>query len=47
MYVKLPLGNLNLDPYPPDPTSIYTCGVTIAPKVCGDDTSDLQDCPIT
>ena len=37
MYVKLPPGELNLDscPLPPHHTSIYTCGVTTAPKVCG------------
>ena len=35
MYVKLPLGDLNLVPYPPHPTSTYTCGVTIAPRVGG------------
>ena len=36
MYVKLPLGNLNSDPYPPHPTNTYTYGVTIAPRVCDD-----------
>ena len=35
MCVKLPPGDLNLGPYPPHPTSTYTCGVTIAPRVCG------------
>ena len=34
MCVKLPLGNLNPDSYPPHPTSTYTCGVTIAPRMC-------------
>ena len=36
MYVKLPPKDLNLGPYPPHPTNIYTCGVTIAPRVRGD-----------
>ena len=35
MCVKLPLEDLNLDPYPPHPTNTYTCRVTITPKVCG------------
>jgi len=35
MYVKFPLGDLNLSPYPSYPTSIYTCGVTTAPRVHG------------
>jgi len=26
---------LNPGPYPPHPTSTYTCGVTITPSVCG------------
>ena len=38
MYVKLPPRDLNPDPYPPHLTSTYTCGVTIAPRVCGDTT---------
>ena len=37
MCVKLPLGNLNPDPYPTHPTSIYTCEVTTTPSVCGGD----------
>ena len=37
MCVKLPLGNLNSDPYPQHFTSTYTCGVTIASRVCGDE----------
>ena len=36
MYVKLPLRNLNSDPYPPHPTNTYTCEVTIASRVCDD-----------
>ena len=28
-------GDLNPDPYPSHPTSTYTYGVTIAPRVCG------------
>ena len=35
MCVKLLLGDLNPNPYPPHPTSTYTCGVTIATRVCG------------
>ena len=35
MCVKLPLGNLNPDPCPTYPISIYTCEVTTAPRVCG------------
>ena len=38
MCVKLPLGNLNPGPYPPHPTSIYTYGVTIVPRMCGGNT---------
>ena len=34
MCVKLFPGDLNPDPYPPHPTSIYTCGVTTASRVC-------------
>ena len=26
---------LEPDPYPPHSTNTYTCGVTIAPRVCG------------
>ena len=33
--MKLSPGNLNLGPYPPHPTSTYTCEVTITPRVCG------------
>ena len=32
--MNLPLGDLNLDSYPPHPTSTYTCGVAVALKVC-------------
>ena len=35
MCVKLPHGDLNLSPYPTHPTNTYTCGVTIAPRMCG------------
>ena len=35
MCVKLSPKDLNPNPYPPHPTSTYTCGVTIAPRVCG------------
>ena len=33
--MKLSFGDLNSGPCPPHPTSIYTYGVTIAPRVCG------------
>ena len=33
MCVKLPSIDLNLDLYPPHPTSIYTYGVTTAPRM--------------
>ena len=33
MCVKLPLEDLNPDPCPPHPTSIYTCVVTTATRV--------------
>ena len=33
--MKLPPGYLNLDPYPPHLISTYTCGVTIASRMCG------------
>ena len=33
VYVKLSLGGLNPNLYPPHSTSTYTCRVTIAPKV--------------
>ena len=33
--MKLSPGDLNLGLCPPHPTSTYTCGVTIAPRVCG------------
>ena len=35
MRMKLPPRDLNPGPYPPHPTSTYTCEVTIAPRVCG------------
>ena len=35
MCVKLPPGDLNSGPCPPHLTNTYTCGVTIAPKMCG------------
>ena len=37
MFVKLPSEDLNPSPYPLHLTSTYTCGVTIAPRVCGGD----------
>ena len=33
MCMKLPLGDLNFDPYPPHPISTYTSRVTNASKV--------------
>ena len=33
MFVKFSPRDLNSDPCPPHSTSIYTCGVTTAPKV--------------
>ena len=35
MSVKLPPRNLNPTPWPPHPTSTYTCGVTTVPRLCG------------
>ena len=35
MCVKFPVGDLNPDPYPSHPTSIYTYRVTTAPRVRG------------
>ena len=35
MCVKLAPRGLNPDLCPPHPTSTYTCGATIAPRVCG------------
>ena len=35
MCVKLLPGDLNPGPCPSHPTNTYTCGVTIAPRVCG------------
>ena len=37
MCVKLPPKNLNPNPCPPHLTSTYTCEVTTAPRVCGDE----------
>ena len=34
MCVSLPLGDLNFDPCPPHPTSIYTYKITTIPKIC-------------
>ena len=42
MYVKLPPGELNFDPYPPHLTSIYTCRVTIAPRMRGGTSPDTS-----
>ena len=43
MCVKPPFTNLNPDPCTPYPTSTYTCGVTIALRVCDDITCVLKD----
>ena len=40
MYVKLSPRDLNSNPYPPHSTSTCTCEVTIAPRMCDDNTSD-------
>ena len=37
--MKLSPGDLNPDPYSPHPTSTYTYGVIIAPRVRGDMTT--------
>ena len=42
MCVKLPPGDLNPDPCPSHLTNTYTCGVTIAPRVCGGAVDDLD-----
>ena len=42
MCVKLPLGDLNPSSYLPHPTSIYTCGVTTAPRVRGGQPKDFK-----
>ena len=42
MCVKLLPRDLNPGPYPSYPTSTYTCGVTIAPRVCNG--RDLLNC---
>ena len=39
MCVKLLLRDLNPNPYPLHPTSTYTCGVTIAPRMSNSNTS--------
>ena len=36
MCIKLSSEDLNSSLYPPHPTSTYTCGVTIALRVCDD-----------
>ena len=36
MCVKFPTRDLNFNPYPPHPTSAYTCKATITPKVLDD-----------
>ena len=41
MFVKLPLEDLNHDPFPPHPTSTYTCEVIITLRVRGDMSSTM------
>ena len=41
MCVKLPPGDLNLGPCPPHSANTYTYGVTITPRVCGNENSPL------
>ena len=42
MCVKLPLGDLNPNPCPPHPTNIYTCEVTITPRIYGGAMSSIS-----
>ena len=42
MCLKLLNKELNYGPYPPHPTSIYTCGVTTTPMVRGGTTTLLS-----
>ena len=44
MCVKLHPKDLNPDPYPQHPTSTYTYGVTIGPRVCGGLTHNTVEC---
>ena len=41
MYVKLPSGDLNPDPYPSYSINTYTCGVTIASRMYGGNPQNL------
>ena len=43
--VKLTSRDLNSNPYPPHLTNTYTCGVTIAPRVCSGQIIQLQNTP--
>ena len=45
MCVKLSPRDLNHIPCPPHPTSTYTCGVTIALRVCSGQIIQLQNTP--
>ena len=45
MCVKLPLGELKPGPFPSHPTNTYTCGVTIASRVCGGANYALKSFP--
>jgi len=47
MCIKLPPGDLNPGPYPPHPTSIYTCGVTTASRVHGGKAREAKLAKIT
>ena len=40
--MKLPLGDLNPNSYPPRSISTYTCGVTFISNVCGGPIRCLQ-----
>ena len=42
MCIQLPPGDLNPGPCLLHPKSTYTCGLTIAPKVCGDKFLDIS-----
>ena len=42
MYVKLPSRDLNPNFCSPHSTNTYTCKVTIAPRVCGENFQDFK-----
>ena len=43
MCIKLSHVDLNLDPYPPHPTSSYTYRVTITPKMCSEIVENISE----